>query len=307
MTAKAAKAPTKKAKTTKPKRAAATKSKATVASESKAAAAGKPKTTEQPKNVKDSKKVLRSWNIRLAALLALEAVAVAVIGTSKTVELTTQYLAKDALATEAAGKEVLSAATRHLADVRLAWIVAGFLLVFAVAYLLAATLWRKKYEAWLERGVNNLRWVALGVGGGVAMTVVAMLSGVSDVSALALVFGSVVLASLLAASVELLGAGRRLRRLLGLGALLGVFLPWLLLARIAFGSIMYDGALPIYLYFVYASVTLLLVAFGLAVYFRVKKRGKWLDTDYTEKMFMGLSFATATILALQIFAGALQP
>ena len=114
------------------------------------------------------------------------------------------------------------------------------------------------------------------------------------------------LAALLAASVELLGEGRHLRRLLAVGALLAVFLPWLIFVRTSASVFMYGGSLPSYLYFVYASVTLLLVAFGLGLYFRIKGRGKWADTMYTEKMFMGLSFIAATILALQIFAGALQ-
>jgi hypothetical protein len=69
---------------------------------------------------------------------------------------------------------------------------------------------------------------------------------------------------------------------------------------------MYDGALPMYMYSLYAVVTLLLVAFALATHLRVKKKGKWADTMNSEKMFMGLLFVMAVIPALQIFAGALQ-
>ncbi|HEY5805984.1 MAG TPA: hypothetical protein VIS56_01190, partial [Candidatus Saccharimonadales bacterium] len=249
MTEKVAKAPTQKSKVTK----------------------------QMPKAEGEGRNSLSAWNLRLGLLLVAVAAAAVVAGGSKTVQLTNQYLAKDTLASEAAGHEVLAAATRHVADVRLSWIIAGFLLAFAVTYLLAATLWQKKYAAWLSRGVNKLRWAGFGVGGGIIVVTLAMLSGVSDISTLALVFGSVVLAGLLAASVELLGSGRRLRRLLAFGAILGVFLPWLISTANISGVVMYDGAVPAYLYYVYASATLLAVAVGLATYFRIKQRGKWAD------------------------------
>lgn len=259
----------------------------------------------EPKK-RDEKRSLWLWNIRLAAVLVLLAIAIIWVGSSASVPLTTQYMAKDALATEAAGQEVLAPAIRHLWDVQVSWLVAKFLVVFAVAYLLAATVLRKRYEAWLERGVNNLRWVALGLGGGSVMATIAMLSGVSDISTLSLLFGSVVLAALLGGAAELLGTGRRLRRLLGLGALVGVLLPWSVLMRTGIGGIMFDGSLPDYLYYVYAVMTLLIVGIVLAVYLRITQRGRWANTFYAERMFIFLGFLASVVLALQVFSGVLQ-
>lgn len=240
-------------------------------------------------------------------MLLLLAVAVVVFGNSTTASFTTQYLAKDTLSSEAAGHEVLATATRHLWDVNLSWLVAKLLVIFGVVFLLAATLLRKKYEAWLDRGVNALRWVGLGVGGGAVFTTVAMLSGVSDVSTLCLIFASVALAGLLTATIEFVGPGRHVRRLLAIGALVAVFVPWLIFVRTAGAVVMFDGSLPMYMYYLYASGTLLVVAVALATGLRIKQRGKWADTFYTERMFMVLTFIVATIPALQIFAGALQP
>lgn len=299
MTAKAAKASTtKKTKTVKPKSAAASKPKTT-----KVAA-----TVAKPSARKWANNSLGAWNLRLGILLVVLAIAVVVAGGNETVPLTTQYLARDALASqaEAAGGDVLAPATRHLWDVNVSWLVAKFLLVFGVVYLLAATVLRTRYEAWLVRGINKLRWVGFGLGGGTVFTTLAMLSGVSDVTTLSLVCGSVVLAALLAAAAELIGAGRRMRKLLAAGAILAVFLPWLLLVRTAGAVPMWGGSLPMYMYFLYASVTFIVVAVGLALYMRVKQRGKWADTLYTEKMFVMLSLAAAVLPAMQIFAGALQ-
>ena len=299
MTAKTAKAPTKKPKLAKAK-----------AAESKAAATKvKPEVSAAKTAEKkvDHKRSLRLWNLRLGTVLLLLAIAIIVFADSQSAPVTMQYLAKDELASEAAGQDVLAPAIRHLWDVQISWLVAKFLAIFGVMYLLVATLLRKRYEAWLERGVNNLRWVGFGLGGGTAVVVVAMLSGISDVSTLTLMFGAVVLASILASAVELLGPGRKLRRLLGIGSLVAIFLPWIVLARHAVTVPLFDAALPMYLYYVYAVVTLFVVGIGLAVYLRVKQRGKWANTFYAERMFMLLGFLASVVLALQIFAGTLQP
>jgi hypothetical protein len=302
MTAKTAKAPTKKTKTTKS--AKTSKPKTVIA-------AAKPAKSEAPiktvgKKV-DEKRSLWLLNLRLGVILLILAVAVVVVGNSTAVPVTMQYLVRDGLASEVAGHEVAAPAVRHMWDVQVSWIVAKVLAIFGIVYLLAATLLRKRYEVWLDNGINILRWVGFGLGGGVAMVAVAALSGVSDVSTLTLVLGSVIVASILALSVELLGSGRRLRKLLGIGAILAVFCPWLVLARSAAGVVIYDGTMPAYLYYVYAVVTLLVVAVGLALYMRTKRRGRWASTFYAERMFIFLGFLASVVLALQIFSGALQP
>src|SRR5688572_24038138 len=96
---------------------------------------------------------LRMWNLRFAALFALQAIAIGIIGTAQSFPVTTQYLAVDALASEATGGETLAAATRHLFDIRLSWVVAAFLLAFAVAHLAMATFYRKRYEARMQLGM----------------------------------------------------------------------------------------------------------------------------------------------------------
>lgn len=321
MTAKATtKVPGGKTKTTK-KRAGATKraapAKAARAAKKPAVKARVAKKPEKPadksvrvvqENASDrNKRALRLWNIRLGIVLLVVAVAVVVAGDSSSAPLTTQYLANDALATEAAGgTEVLAPAVRHVADVPISWIVAKFLAIAAGAYLLAATLWRERYEAWFDQGVNKLRWAGFGLAGGVAVAGIAMLGGVSDLATLLLIFGSVALASVFAAALEQLGPNHRLRRLLSAGAVAGLALPVVgYIANVA-GALKYNGSLPMYLYFVYAVVVLWFVAIALAAHFRAERRGKWAGAFYAEKAYMLLGFAAAVVLALQIFVGALQ-
>jgi hypothetical protein len=252
------------------------------------------------------RKTLRLWNIKLAALLVAEAVAIVLIGGAQTVPITTGYLAVDQLASQASGHEVLAPAVRHLADVHLSWVVAKFLLIFALVYLLSATLLRARYEAWLERGINKLRWIGFGFGGGAIAVTVAMLSGISELSELVLIYVLSVLAGLSAMAVSLMGSDRRLRKLLVamtfIAAVPVVGVSLAVAPRVA----LFDGMLPSFVYYIYASGSLLLIAGVLASYFRLKMRGKWADTYYSERMFMFLGALMATVIAWQIFAGALQ-
>lgn len=302
MTAKAASP--KKTKTAKPKAAPA---KAAAKTTTKASSAVRAKTTEQPKGAPaNEKETLRKWHLGLGGMLIAEAVAVVVAGTAKTVEVTTQYLAKDTLATETAGGTAFATATRHLADVPISWLAAAFLVVFGAGFLLLATVWRKYYEAWLERGVNKARWVLYGLGTGLMAATVAMLSGITDLGYLLLIFGSLAVLGSLSTMVELLGGGRKLRKYIIITALATAALPVVAIGLTLKGVLLYDGEVPTYLYYVYGSMFLAAVAFALGCILRLRRRGKWMSTFYAEKAFLLLGFGAATVLALQIFAGALQ-
>lgn len=254
----------------------------------------------------EQKRGLRLWNIRLGLALLVLAVAVVVAGNSFSAPLTTQYLARDVLATEAAGGTVtLATAIRHLADVHVSWLVAAFLTTLAAFFLLLATVWREHYEAWLDRGVNKLRWVGLGATTGVMGVTVAMLSGISDLGYLVLIFAALAVLGALSTIVELIGPGRRLRKYVIIAALCAAALPVLAIGLTLVGVVLYNGSLPTYLYFVYVSMLLFVVAFALTCIMRLRRRGKWADTFFAERGFMLLGFAATTVLAMQIFAGAL--
>lgn len=258
-------------------------------------------------SAEEQKRGLRILSLRLGVVLLVLAVAIVVAGSSSTAPLTTQYLAGDALATEAAGgKEMLATATRHLADINVSWLVVKFLVIFAALFVLLPTVWRKYYEAWLDQGVNKLRWVGFGLGAGAMAVAVAMLSGISDLGYLLLIFASLAILGSLSTVVDLIGPGRKLRKYVIITALGAAVLPAVAIGLTLVGTILYGGNLPPYMYFIYASMLLFVAAFVLACILRLRRRGKWADAFFAERGFMLLGFAAAVVLALQIFAGALQ-
>lgn len=255
---------------------------------------------------------LRKWNIWIGILLVVQALAIGIIGTARTYPVTTQYLSVDALASEATGGQSLAAATRILFDVRFAWVVAAFLLVFAVAYLLVATRYRARYERRLQAGINEARWAALGAGGGMILVAVGLISGIYEITALlALLVFMIVgcLVMLVREEIALRTAARKTllgHLLCGIG-ITAIAAPLVILLVTAGGAILYDGKLPGFVYGIYTTLALFFVAAALLTHFRLVRQGKWADSFMTERAYMLLAFVGASVLAWQMFAGALLP
>jgi hypothetical protein len=255
---------------------------------------------------------LRKWNLWLALLFAAQAVAIYVIGTAKTVPVTVSYPSVDPLASEAAGHQVMATASRTLWDARLACMVAVFLLAFALMHLLVATWKRGRYEARLKVGMNESRWLGLGVGGGLALVTVALLVGISDKNTLALMFFSMLVGSMVVAGAEELarreGAKRgMLSRMLCSAGALGVLVPLLVVTTTVGVARLFDGYAPGYFYGICITLVVAYAVAFLMTCMRVQRKGKWVSAMYTEQMYMWFGLIFASALAWQIFAGALQP
>jgi hypothetical protein len=140
------------------------------------------------------------------------------------------------------------------------------------------------------------------------LSVVAMLSGLNDIATIALLVGSLFVGCYASASMEVLGAGRPgLNRALCNIAAVGVALPWVALGSVLVGSWLFDGDVPAYLYAAYGTGIALAVTAGVVQAKRVKGSGKFADATYSEQVLLVLAFVTASAVAWQVFAGALQP
>ena len=253
---------------------------------------------------------LNTWNKVVAALFAVQAVLLVAFSKAMTIPVVGGYSAEDPLGSDAAGHTVYAPALRHLFDVRVAWVLAAGLLIFALGHLLMATAYRKRYELDLKQGLNRWRWATLGLGGGVLVTVVAMLSGVQY---LALLVAILLLTGLAAALVlvnerlQLANKGQthQLNHMLCTLATAAAVFPWVVLAAGAVGSLVFDGKLPMYMYGVYASGVVLVVAIAVATANRAKRQGKWADDLYVERVYMLLGLAAASLVVWQVFVGAL--
>lgn len=252
--------------------------------------------------------VLHRWNVWLSAIHALQAAAIFVLAGTRVFPVTTQYLTRDAVASSVAGHPVLTLATQHLSDINLAYLIIVFFLVSAVAHGLVARVFRRRYEADLKKGVNRVRWVEYSLSAGIMMVAIGLLSGAADASTLLLIFGLTALMNFHGLGMELLNQKRKPISWLPfwLGVTAGL-LPWVVCGIYVFGAGVYGGSVPAFVYWIYLSLFVCFAGFALNMYLQYKKKGKWADYLYGERVYMMLSLIAKTALAWQIFAGTLRP
>src|SRR5688572_9803834 len=95
-------------------------------------------------------KNLRLWHAVAAVLNLAQAVLILVLSNSFSLPVSSNMLTTDSLSADKA----LVPASRQLFDVRLAWLVASFLVVARLYHLLVATVLNRRYEKVVNSGVN---------------------------------------------------------------------------------------------------------------------------------------------------------
>lgn len=263
-----------------------------------------------PESARDARlQKLHTWNKWLALAHAVQAAAILLISTTRTFPITTNYLTLDPLASEASGNPVLALATRTLAEVNIAHLVAAFFIISAIAHATAAWWCRKSYEVNLSQGVNRIRWFEYAASASVMLVSIALLTGVSDASSLLMIFMFSAVMNLLGLAMEVYNVGKSQPNWLAfiIGCIAGV-VPWIVLAAYLAGSSAYGtGQIPAFVYWIYGSLFVFFDCFALNMWLQYKKVGKWANYLYGERMYMILSLVAKSALAWQVFFGALRP
>lgn len=252
---------------------------------------------------------LHNWNVWLAIAHAFQGAVILLLSSTRLFPVQTSYLTPDPMASELAGHTVLGTATRHLFDLNLAYLVAAFFFMSAIAHGLMATIYRTRYEDDLKKKVNKLRWFEYALSASTMMVAIAVLSGVTDFSTLVLIFVLDAVMNLLGLAMETHNQGKPKTNWLTyiIGCISGIA-PWLVFAVYVWSSNVYGGGgVPTFVYGIYASMFILFSSFAVNMYLQYKKVGKWKDYLYGERMYMILSLAAKTLLAWQVFAGSLRP
>lgn len=251
---------------------------------------------------------LRRYNLIAAFLHAVQGVLVLVFskpGNSQ--PITTSFLTKDQLASQAAGHPVTVAASHHLFDLNLAYIVAAFFFITAAAHLIIATWKRRVYEYDLKRGVNRARWIEYAFTLSIMMAGVALLSGVFDLASLLMIVALMAVMSLLGMNMELRNQG--LKQVdwasYSLGVAAGI-VPWIVLLIYELSAHNYGNGIPGFVYWIYASMLVLFATIALNFYLQFKRLGKWSTYLYGERAYIIISFVAKAALAWQVFAGTLH-
>lgn len=240
---------------------------------------------------------LRLTNIALAILHGAQAVAVLVLANEFALPVTATFMEGP----PGAAPPAISS----LFEVRVAWGVAAFLLMSAVAH---ATLALPRVNDWYRRHLaesrNYARWIEYSFSSTVMIVLIAMITGITDVAALvglASANAAMILFGLLQERYEKPGKPSWLP--FGLGSLIGV-IPW-----IAIGVYLLtpgvDASPPGFVYAIYVSLFAFFNVFALNMLLQYRARGRWADYLFGERVYMLLSLTAKSALAWQVFASTL--
>jgi hypothetical protein len=253
---------------------------------------------------------LNTWNKRLAVLHAVQGIAVLLLSSKATLwPVTTSYLTVDTLASKAAGGPVLAPAANTLFNVNLGYIVALFFFISAIAHGIIAYKYRNTYEANLKKGINKARWIEYGVSASVMMVAISLLTGIYDVSSLIMIFVLTLIMNLMGLAME---QQNQLAKTVNwftywVGCLAGI-VPWLVVAIYVSGSNIFgSGGIPTFVYFIYASMFVFFSSFAVNMVLQYRRKGKWSEYLYGERVYMILSLVAKSLLAWQVFFGTLRP
>ncbi len=252
---------------------------------------------------------LIKWNIVMAALHALQGIVVLVLSKGGGWPISTNYLTLDKVAEQAADRPVLVQASQHLFDVNLAYLVAAFFFMSALAHGVIATVYRKRYIADLGKGINRARWVEYSFSASTMMVAIGLLSGIYDLSTLMMIFALVHIMNLMGLVMEIHNQGAKKVNWLSysVGTFAGI-VPWIVFGLYVWGATVYGAeGVPGFVYWIYLSIFLFFNCFAVNMYLQYKKRGKWADYLYGERVYMILSLVAKSALAWQVFAGTLRP
>jgi hypothetical protein len=247
---------------------------------------------------------LRLWNLAVGCVLLLEGVLMLLLSSDFKLPVTTNYLS--GTTTMGMRHTVL----RTVTELRVGPMVALFLLLSGLALLLL-TLPRVNgwYSRNLERGANYGRWMEYSVTASLMIVVIAMLSGIYDLSTLVLLFFLNAMMILFGWMMELHNQSTERTDWTAFifGCIAGA-IPWVVIF-LYFVSAAADptNKVPGFVYGIMVSIFLFFNCFAVNMVLQYKKVGPWRDYLFGEKVYIILSLTAKSALAWQIFGGTLRP
>jgi hypothetical protein len=259
----------------------------------------------------DKSRSLRRWNRGLTFAHGLQFLAMIAISTTAVlfapVVPTIRPIIENGKFTGVAETSVT------LFSVPLAYLIASFFLMSAIAHASAGWLLRGRYEAFLARGINPLRWVEYAFSSTVMIVAIAYLSYITDVPALVAIAGCNVAMILFGWSMESANEGRATVdwKHYIFGCIAGI-IPWLAIFSVLWAysaqeGLPADAGIPAFVYVIIASLFVAFNIFAITMVLQYRKIGRWRDYLYGEKTYMILSLVAKSLLAWQVWSGTLRP
>ncbi len=243
---------------------------------------------------------LKKMNVLAGCLHLVSFVAILLLANDFSLPVRATYL------TEAPGTGNFSNPI-NLFNLNIGYMVAGFMALSAFFhFFVSSPQVFPKYVDGLTRHINVYRWVEYSLSSSIMIVVIMQLNGVSDYIALLAIFGvnaSMILFGWLQERYTTPGNGDL--RPFWFGCIAGA-IPWIAIAVNMFSPKGPSSTtVPGFVYGIVVSLFVLFNCFAIVQWLQYRGKGKWADYLYGERRYIILSFVAKSLLAWQVFAGAL--
>lgn len=243
---------------------------------------------------------LRTLNIRAGVLHLASLIAILVLANDASLPVRATYL------TEAPGTGNFSNPI-ELFSLNIGYMVAAFMALSAFFhFLVSSPAVFPKYVDGLKRHINTYRWIEYSLSSSLMIIVILQLNGVADYIALLAIFGvnaSMILFGWLQERYVTPGSGDMLP--FYFGCIAGA-IPWIAIAiNTTSPSGPSDTVVPGFVYGIIISLFVFFNCFAIVQWKQYRAKGKWADYLYGERVYIVLSFVAKSLLAWQVYSGAL--
>lgn len=243
---------------------------------------------------------LRRLNIGAGILHLASLVAIIALSNDATLPVRATYL------TEAPGTGNFSDPI-NLFNLNIGYMVAAFMALSAFFhFLVSSPAVFPRYVDGLKRHINVYRWVEYSLSSSLMIVVILQLNGVADYIALLAIFGvnaSMIMFGWLQERYVSPGSGDLLP--FWFGCVAGA-VPWVAIAiNVTSPSGPSDTVVPGFVYGIIISLFVFFNCFAIVQWKQYRAKGKWADYLYGERVYIVLSFVAKSLLAWQVFSGAL--
>lgn len=246
---------------------------------------------------------LKKYNIIMGFFHLIQSILMVILSNDFSLPINTNYLKFNA------SSQTLEPLLEKVIDLKIGPIVALFLFLSALAHFMIST--PRIYEWYirnLRKGINYARWYEYSLSSSVMIVIIAMLTGVYDLSALILMFSLNAMMILCGLLMERHNQNRE--GVDWVPFLFGCFagaIPWVVIALHLFGAGEGENKAPDFVYWIFFSIFLFFNVFAFNMVLQYKRVGKWQDYLFGEKVYILLSLLAKSALAWQVFAGTLRP
>jgi hypothetical protein len=258
--------------------------------------------TNDPRYVK-----LRKFNIAMGTLHLVQFFLMMFLITGNTFDVYGTFLRTD---TSVDPPAISRDVDNVVFSLPLGLMVALFLLASAIAHFSVASPWGYPwYVRNLAKGINYARWYEYGISSSIMIVVIAMLCGIFELSSLILIFA-------LNAVMNMMGLMMEVHNQITpktdwtafiIGCFAGI-VPWIVIGIYFFAAILTStGTIPAFVYAIFIILAIFFNVFALNMVAQYRKKGRWADYLFGERVYIILSLTAKTALAWLVFGGTNWP